>query len=98
MLVAPRQAAFEAFLALILAFYALGAHGRGRRSIVILVAALAVGFVGGLVLVATGNSTAGNALPTVVWAFCAWTVGRIITRSGSISGVNASPPPPWPWA
>jgi signal transduction histidine kinase len=92
LLVAPRQAAFEAFLALILAFYALGAHGRGRRSIYILVVALAVGFVGGLVLVATGNSTAGNALPTVIWAFCAWTVGRIIrswrSRAAELEAAN----------
>jgi signal transduction histidine kinase len=74
-LVHPRQAAFEPFLALVLAFYGLGAHD---ERIAPFAAALTAGLGSGLVLVVVGWSTAGNGLPTAVWAASAWVVGRMI--------------------
>jgi signal transduction histidine kinase len=73
-LVAPRQAGFEPFLALIVAYYSLGAHERERRSLVVLVVSL----VAGVAPAAAVHRAPGDAVPLLVWATAAWVVGRII--------------------
>ncbi len=78
-LVAPRQAAFEPFLALVLAFYALGAHTSARTGLLTLLIAIPVGVIAGVAAASMGYVTAGNSLPTVVWVTTAWVVGRIIS-------------------
>ncbi|HEV8459915.1 MAG TPA: sensor histidine kinase [Gaiellaceae bacterium] len=77
-LVAPRQAAFEAFLSVLIAFYSVGSHVGGRRSY--LVAGLATAFVvvAGIVSQAVGWEDNGNGLPTGVFALAAWIIGTII--------------------
>jgi signal transduction histidine kinase len=77
-LVEPRQAAFEPFLALVLAFYAVGAHTEERRAVTTLLIAIPAGVVAGVLAAHFGWSKAGNSLPTVVWITTAWIVGRII--------------------
>jgi signal transduction histidine kinase len=76
--VEPRQAAFEPFLALVLAFYAVGAHTEERRALATLLIAVPTGVVAGVAAASFGWSTTGNSLPTVVWVTTAWIVGRII--------------------
>ena len=77
-LVAPRQAAFEPFLALVLAFYALGAHTSAQKGLLTLSIAIAVGVIAGVAAASKGYVTAGNSLPTLVWVTTAWVVGHII--------------------
>jgi signal transduction histidine kinase len=77
-LVAPRQAAFEAFLAVLVAFYSLGAHLGGKRSTVIAGLGIAFVVIGGVVSQVTGWEDNGNGLPTGVFALAAWLVGAII--------------------
>jgi signal transduction histidine kinase len=77
-LVEPRQAAFEPFLALVLAFYSVGAHTEERKALVTLLLAIPTGVVAGLLAAHYGWSKTGNSLPTVVWITTAWIVGRII--------------------
>jgi signal transduction histidine kinase len=78
LLVAPRQAAFEAFLAMLIAFYSVGAHVAGRRSYV--AAGLGVAFVllGGIISQVAGWEDGGNGAPTTVFALAAWIIGTII--------------------
>ena len=73
-LVAPRQAGFEPFVALIVAYYSLGAHETERRSL----AAYVISVVAGAAPAAFINHTPGNAAPMLVWTFAAWLIGRII--------------------
>jgi signal transduction histidine kinase len=77
-LVAPRQAAFEAFLAMLIAFYSVGAHVEGRRSYA--VGGLGVAFVllGGIISQVAGWEDGGNGVPTAVFALAAWIIGTII--------------------
>jgi signal transduction histidine kinase len=77
-LVEPRQAAFEPFLALVLAFYAVGAYSEERRALTTLLIAIPAGILAGVIAASFGWSTTGNSLPTVVWVTVAWIVGRII--------------------
>lgn len=77
-LVEPRQAAFEPFLALVLAFYSVGAHTEERRAVATLLIAIPAGVVAGVLAAHFGWSKTGNSLPTVVWITTAWIVGRII--------------------
>jgi signal transduction histidine kinase len=77
-LASPHQAAFEPFLALVVAFYALGAHTEGRLSIITVLVAVPAGTIAGVVAAATGYVEGGNSFPTIVWVTAAWTVGRVI--------------------
>ena len=77
-LVEPRQAAFEPFLALVLAFYSVGAHTEERKAVTTLLIAIPAGVVAGVLAAHFGWSKTGNSLPTVVWITTAWIVGRII--------------------
>jgi signal transduction histidine kinase len=73
-LVAPRQAGFEPFLALVVAYYSLGAHEEERRSLVVLVGSLALGVAPAAVV----HRAPGDAAPLLVWMAAAWIIGRII--------------------
>jgi len=77
-LVEPRQAAFEPFLAIVLAFYSLGAYTEERRALTTLLIAIPTGVVAGLLAAHFGWSKTGNSLPTIVWVTTAWIVGRVI--------------------
>ncbi len=72
--VAPRQPGFEPFVAMVVAYYSLGAHASEHRSTIALVVSLALGAVPSAIL----HQAPGNVVPVVVWTFAAWIVGRII--------------------
>ena len=78
---APQQAAFQPFLALVLAAYSVGSRAEGRRALwvppvlagaVIPVFAAAVHY----------GQSAGNAIPSFVWLVVAWVVGRSVRSWG----------------
>jgi signal transduction histidine kinase len=78
---APRQAAFQPFLALVLAAYSVGSRAEGRRALwvpPVLAAAVIPLFA---VAVLHGQS-AGNAIPSFVWLVVAWVVGRSVRSWG----------------
>ncbi len=91
-LVAPRQAGFEPFVALVVAYYSLGANADRRISTLNVIEALLVSAVGGIVTVAAGEEKLGNTLPIIVWTFAAWLVGRIIrswrSRAAELEQLN----------
>ena len=74
---APKQAAFQPFVALVSAAYSVGSRTEGPRAVwappVLAVVALPV-FV---VAIAHGQDP-GNAIPSYVWMAAAWVVGRLI--------------------
>jgi signal transduction histidine kinase len=72
--VAPRQAGFEPFVAMVVVYYSVGAHVPDRRSVYAYVGSLIVGAVPAAAL----GELPGNIVPTIVWTFAAWLVGRII--------------------
>jgi signal transduction histidine kinase len=74
---APHQPAFEPFVALIVAFYSLGAHTPIRRATAVLAAMFAVG-IGFTIAADARGATAGNLLPPIVFLLGGWTIGRII--------------------
>lgn len=74
----PLQAPFEPFVALVVALYAVGAHGDDRQGIAGLVLFFAGFAVPGLVLVLAGQQREGDLVPGVVWLSAAWLIGRII--------------------
>jgi len=75
--VAPHQAAFEPFVALVLSAYSLGAHAVARRGVLGLATMFAVGLGFSAAAVAKGEG-GGNVLPTIVWLGGFWIVGRVI--------------------
>ncbi len=75
---APEQAAFEPFVALVIAVYAVGAHAGGRRGIAGLGIFLGVGLVTGIAGLLTDNVRSGDFIPILVWVGAAWVIGRII--------------------
>jgi signal transduction histidine kinase len=74
---APHQPAFEPFVAVIVAFYSLGAHTSARRAVAVLASMFAIGIPFAVVADARGSS-AGNLLPPIVFLLGAWSIGRII--------------------
>lgn len=83
-LAAPTQGPFEPFVAVVFAVYSLGVHAAGRRGAIMIGACTLAG-------VATWASTShyvvggadyGDWFPTLVWAWGAWGVGRIIQANG----------------
>ena len=83
-LAAPTQGPFEPFVAFEIAFYSLGVYAPSRRAAV----ALVVGTLAGVVAWAltrhyVAGVNSGDWFPTLVWAWGACVVGRII-RSSSL--------------
>jgi signal transduction histidine kinase len=75
--VAPGQAPFEPFVALLLGFFAVGAQVPSRRSVV----AVSLLAVAGLGVAAAGlNAGASNTLPAVVLVVLAWGAGAVLAR------------------
>ncbi|HET7046363.1 MAG TPA: histidine kinase [Gaiellaceae bacterium] len=74
-LIAPDQAPFEPFVALVVAFYGVGVRVATRASVaaVVTVAAAGVG-----VIFAGLNAGASNTLPAIVWVAAAWGGGRVV--------------------
>jgi signal transduction histidine kinase len=74
---APRQAAFQPFVALVLVAYSAGSRAEGRRAIWVppLLAAAAVPVFVAAVL---HGQDPGNALPSFVWLLAAWVIGRTV--------------------
>jgi signal transduction histidine kinase len=74
---APRQAAFQPFVALVLAAYSVGSRAEGRRALwvppVLAVAAIPV-FVAAIL----HGQDPGNAIPSYVWLLASWVVGRSV--------------------
>jgi signal transduction histidine kinase len=91
-LVAPRQAGFEPFVALVVAYYSLGANADRRTSTLNVTGTLLVSAVGGVITVAAGEEKMGNTLPILVWTFAAWLIGRIIrswrSRAAELEQLN----------
>jgi signal transduction histidine kinase len=77
-LVAPRQAGFEPLVALLVAYYSLGANAKERSSLLNATLALGISLIGGIATVAAGEEKLGNTLPILVFTFAAWLIGRII--------------------
>lgn len=74
---APHQPAFEPFVAVIVAFYSLGAHTSTRRATVVLLAMFAIG-IPFAVVAGNRGSPSGNLVPPIAFLLGAWTIGRII--------------------
>jgi signal transduction histidine kinase len=74
------QGPFEAFAALLIAAYTVGAHVGGRRERLGLVCVVLPVGIGAIISVALPSETPGNAFPTVVAMFGCWFVGRVIRR------------------
>ena len=72
--VAPRQAGFEPFVALVVAYYTVGAHESERTAVAAYVVTAALGMIPAAIL----GELPGNVAPTLVWTFAAWLAGRII--------------------
>ncbi len=74
---APDQAAFQPFVALVLAAYSVGSRAEGRRALwvppVLAAAAIPV-----FVAAVLHGQDAGNAIPSFVWLLAAWAVGRSV--------------------
>ena len=91
-LVAPQQAGFEPFVALVVAYYSLGANADRRTSTLNVTGTLLVSAVGGVITVAAGEEKMGNTLPILVWTFAAWLIGRIIrswrSRAAELEQLN----------
>ena len=91
-LVAPKQAGFEPFVALVVAYYSLGANADRRTSTLNVTGTLLVSAVGGVISVAAGEEKMGNTLPILVWTFAAWLIGRIIrswrSRAAELEQLN----------
>ena len=72
---APRQAAFQPFVALVLTAYSAGSRAEGWRAVwvppVLAVAAIPV-----FVAAVAHGQNAGNAIPSYVWLLAAWAAGR----------------------
>jgi signal transduction histidine kinase len=76
-LAAPHQAPFEPFVAVVVAAYSVGAHAPGRRGVVGFAAMFALGLPFSIAARLEGEG-GGNILPTIVWLFGFWLVGRVI--------------------
>src|SRR5690349_21925199 len=68
---APRQAAFQPFVALVLVAYSVGSRAEGRRALWV-PPALAVAAVPVFVAAGLHGQSAGNEIPSFVWLAAAW--------------------------
>jgi signal transduction histidine kinase len=78
---APQQAAFQPFLALVLAAYSVGSRAEGRRALWV-PPVLAVAVIPVFVAAVHYGQSAGNAIPSFVWLVVAWVVGRSVRSWG----------------
>jgi signal transduction histidine kinase len=74
------QGPFSGFLDLILATFALGFHGRGRRAVYVFAAVMAVGVGPDIYGLARGLSQAGDVLPSYIWLVTAFVAGVTLQR------------------
>jgi signal transduction histidine kinase len=74
------QGPFAGFLDLILATYALGYYGRGRRPIYVFAAVMAIGIAPDAYALARGLSNAGDVIPTYIWLAAAFAIGVSLQR------------------
>jgi signal transduction histidine kinase len=74
---APRQAAFQPFVALVLVAYSVGSRAEGRRALWA-PPALAVAAVPVFVAAGLHGQSAGNEIPSFVWLAAAWATGRSV--------------------
>jgi signal transduction histidine kinase len=75
-----RQGPFAGFLDLVIATYALGFYGRGRRAIYVFAAVMAVGVGPDIYGLARGLSQAGDVLPSYIWLVTAFVAGVTLQR------------------
>ena len=73
---APMQAAFQPFVALVLAAYSVGSHTEGPRA-VLTPSVLAVAAVPLFVVAIAQGQDPGNAIPSYVWMVAAWGVATV---------------------
>jgi signal transduction histidine kinase len=74
---APRQAAFQPFVALVLTAYSVGSRAEGRRALwapPLLLAASAPVFVAARL----HGQDSGNIIPSLVWLVAGWATGRTV--------------------
>jgi signal transduction histidine kinase len=74
---APRQAAFQPFVALVLVAYSAGSRAEGRRALWV-PPVLAVAAVPLFVAAVAHGQQPGNAIPSFVWLMAAWVIGRTV--------------------
>jgi signal transduction histidine kinase len=74
---APHQAPFEPFVAVVVAAYSVGAHEFGRRGVIGFASMFALGLPFSIAASLKGEG-GGNVVPTIVWLFGFWLVGRVI--------------------
>jgi signal transduction histidine kinase len=74
---APQQAAFQPFVALVLAAYSVGSRAEGRRALWV-PPVLAVAAVPVFVAAILHGQDPGNAIPSFVWLLASWVVGRSV--------------------
>jgi signal transduction histidine kinase len=74
---APQQAAFQPFVALVLAAYSVGSRAEGRRALWV-PPVLAAGAIPVFVAAVLHGQDPGNAIPSFVWLLAAWAVGRSV--------------------
>jgi signal transduction histidine kinase len=75
-----KQGPFAGFLDLVIATYALGFYGRGRRAIYVFVAVMVVGVAPDAYGLARGLSQAGDVLPSYIWLVTAFAAGVTLQR------------------
>ena len=74
---APRQAALQPFVALVLAGYSVGSHADGRFSLA-LSAGLALAAMPVFALGLADHQSLGNEITSYIWLLAAWVVGRVV--------------------
>jgi signal transduction histidine kinase len=82
---APHQSALQPFVALTLAFYSVGSLSRQRRGTV---AVVALGLAAAplmLAAVLVRHTSPGDVVPSWLWLFAAWGVGRFVSSARSRS-------------
>jgi signal transduction histidine kinase len=74
---APRQAAFQPFVALVLVAYSAGSRAAGRRAILASIG-LAVAVIPIFVAAIANGQDPANIIPSYIWLIAAWAVGRTV--------------------
>jgi hypothetical protein len=74
---APREAAFQPFVALVLTAYSVGSRAEGRRSLWV-PSLLLVASVPSFVAAWRHGQDSGNIIPSFVWLVAGWATGRTV--------------------
>jgi signal transduction histidine kinase len=74
---APRQAAFQPFVALVLSGYSVGSRAEGRRAVWV-PPVLALAAIPMFAVAVAHGQAVGNAIPSWVWLVAAWAAGRSV--------------------